>query len=83
MYDTPGLLLRRVQAELRAERHVDPAHEAPHRHQALHLQGVRPGEAGRGHRLIAANRLIGEVVQSRRRPLLGPSPGWRLLALSH
>ena len=32
----------------------------------------------------AANRLICEVVQSRRRPLLGPSPGWkRLLALSH
>ena len=32
----------------------------------------------------AANRLIGEVVQSRRRPLLGPSPGWkRLLPLSH
>ena len=32
----------------------------------------------------AANRLIGEVVQSRRRPLLRPSPGWkRLLALSH
>ena len=32
----------------------------------------------------AANRLISEVVQSRRRPLLGPSPGWkRLLALSH
>ena len=23
----------------------------------------------------AANRLIGEVVQSRKRPLLGPSPG--------
>ena len=23
----------------------------------------------------AANRLVGEVVQSRRRPLLGPSPG--------
>ena len=23
----------------------------------------------------AANRLIGEVVQSRRRPLVGPSPG--------
>ena len=35
-------------------------------------------------RRSAANRLIGEVVQSRRRPLLGPSPGWkRLLALSH
>ena len=34
--------------------------------------------------ISAANRLIGEVVQSRRRPLLGPSPGWkRLLALSH
>ena len=32
----------------------------------------------------AANRLIGEVVQSRRRSLLGPSPGWkRLLPLSH
>ena len=26
-------------------------------------------------RSSAANRLIGEVVQSRRRPLLGPSPG--------
>ena len=32
----------------------------------------------------AANRSIGEVVQSRRRPLLGPSPSWkRLLPLSH
>ena len=30
----------------------------------------------RKHRIMtsAANRLIGEVVQSRRRPLLGPSP---------
>ena len=26
-------------------------------------------------RISAANRFIGEVVQSRRRPLLGPSPG--------
>ena len=26
-------------------------------------------------RISAANRLIGEVVQSQRRPLLGPSPG--------
>ena len=26
-------------------------------------------------RFSAENRLIGEVVQSRRRPLLGPSPG--------
>ena len=25
--------------------------------------------------ISAANRLIGEIVQSRRRPLLGPSPG--------
>ena len=32
----------------------------------------------------AVKRSIGEVVQSRRRLLLGPSPGWkRLLALSH
>ena len=32
----------------------------------------------------AANRSIGEVVQSRKRPLLWPSPGWkRLLPLSH
>ena len=29
----------------------------------------------RCRRTSAANRLIGEVVQSRRRPLLGPSPG--------
>ena len=28
-----------------------------------------------GMRISAANRLIGEVVQSRRRPILGPSPG--------
>ena len=27
--------------------------------------------------ISAANRLIGEVVQSRRRPLLGPSLGWK------
>ena len=41
-------------------------------------------ESGSGLIISAANRLIGEVVQSRRRPLLGPSPGWkRLLAHSH
>ena len=34
--------------------------------EALDLEPVRNS---------AANRLIGEVVQSRRRPLLGPSPG--------
>ena len=34
------------------------------------------GGEDRAHVLVsAANRLIGEVVQSRRRPLLGPSPG--------
>ena len=35
-------------------------------------------------KVSAANRLIGESVQSRRRPLLGPSPGLKqLLPLSH
>ena len=36
-------------------------------------------------RIEQFKRLIGEVLQSRRRPLLGPSPGWKclLLALSH
>ena len=35
------------------------------------------GEGGGSNHITAsaANRLIGEVVQSRRRPLLGPSPG--------
>ena len=33
------------------------------------------GEAGQHDGGSAANRLIGEVLQSRRRPLLGPSPG--------
>ena len=35
------------------------------------LMVPRPADS----RISAANRLIGEVVQSRRRPLLGPSPG--------
>ena len=34
------------------------------------IQALQPGV-----QTSAANRLIGEVVQSRRRPLLGPSPG--------
>ena len=46
-------------------------------------QATRKGSAclGTGQRkheeavTSAANRLIGEVVQSQRRPLLGPSPG--------
>ena len=45
-----------------------------------HARAVEPrGPVYRGHGsgvlVSAANRLIGEVVQSRRRPLLGPSPG--------
>ena len=37
---------------------------------------VRVRHLGRYYAVTsAANRLIGEVVQSRRRPLLGPSPG--------
>ena len=51
----------------------DVAAEAPHLSELTELV-----------RSSAANLLIGEVVQSRRRPLLGPSPGWkRLLPLSH
>ena len=44
----------------------------------LHTRQVRvrlPVVADRQLPGSAANRLIGEVVQSRRRPLLGPSPG--------
>ena len=33
------------------------------------------GDEHAGDKISAANRLIGEVVQSQRRPLLGPSPG--------
>ena len=38
-------------------------------------QGRQVGQPRAGIVISAANRLIGEVVQSRRRPLLGPSPG--------
>ena len=54
--------------------------EPPHvgqRHVAVQ-RGLRdPGGGAEGGEDLrsAANRLIGEVVQSRRRPLLGPSPG--------
>ena len=52
-------------------------------HPHLLLAGYDGAGAGRlevwrvdhAARTSAANRLIGEVVQSRRRPLLGPSPG--------
>ena len=36
---------------------------------------IIPLDAGPSLRSSAANRLIGDVVQSRRRPLLRPSPG--------
>ena len=36
---------------------------------------LRPGGTMNGFEVSAANRSIGEVVQSRRRPPLGPSPG--------
>ena len=39
------------------------------------LQNTMSTPIQQGTRTSAANRLIGEVVQSRRRPLLGPSPG--------
>ena len=44
---------------------------------SFHLRSEQIVQINDGIRPInsAANRLIGEVVQSRRRPLLGPSPG--------
>ena len=52
------------------------------RQQARDVLAVKWGDGqtdgGRGSFWVtfsAANRLIGVVVQSRRRPLLGPSPG--------
>ena len=38
-------------------------------------RGAQLQEEEEGPRTSAADRLIGEVVQSQRRPLLGPSPG--------
>ena len=38
-------------------------------------EGVAPVHSGHNIHGSAANRLIGKVVQLRRRPLLGPSPG--------
>ena len=42
-------------------------------HHTFHHQ-LSPKQRSRGHNIFisAANQLIGEVVQSRRRPLLGP-----------
>ena len=50
---------------------VGEAHVAPHR---AHLDREHLTLAA-DIQISAANRLVGEVVQSRRRPLLGPSPG--------
>ena len=60
-------------------------------HLCIHLWSGKIGRADGSDqdwplflRSSTTNRLIVEVVQSWRRPLLGPSPGWkRLLALSH
>ena len=53
--------------------------EEVHRDQAGEValvDGGPPHCAGAAHLITyAANRLISEAVQSRRRPLLGPSPG--------
>ena len=45
------------------------------RGQGRHRGGQRGGQVRGDVVSSAANRLIAEVVQSRRRPLLGPSPG--------
>ena len=63
--------------------HLQRRHEALRAEDSQHSHHVIIAFHNRTH--SEANRLIDEVVQSRRRPLLGPSPGcWkRLLALSH
>ena len=43
--------------------------------EAVESEVARGQKEMRSLQVSAANRLIGEVVQSRRRPLLGPSPG--------
>ena len=57
-----------------------PDHGVPGGGRAVHAAPEgEDADGGYGHLLpvpgSAANRLIGEVVQSRRRPLLRPSPG--------
>ena len=43
--------------------------------EAVESEVARGQKEMRSLQVSAANRLIGEVVQSQRRPLLGPSPG--------
>ena len=50
-------------------------HEDASKILAQHREKVSSAEDCSDSLTSAANRLIGEVVQSRRRPLLGPSPG--------
>ena len=62
--------------ELLDGRVLDPLGRHPHRPHRLppplRAQDREDDLHNRGHSTSAANRLIGEVVQSRRRPLLGP-----------
>ena len=59
-----------------------PAEGEPHQHQAAHQGPGGQGEhSQKSVENSAANRLIGEVVQSRKRPLQRPSPGRNCLLL--
>ena len=60
-------IIQQLQLQLSQLQTNDSVLKARHQHDAT----VRYAS----DRTSAANRLIGEVVQSRRRPLLGPSPG--------
>ena len=68
-------------ASVQAKEHIWPGEHSCEDDPTVPWEHLPPGVGVQGR---AANPLIGEVVQSPRRPLLGPSPGWkRLLALSH
>ena len=54
---------------------VDSVKKAAYRCSLIQLDSSQPDEELDAILGSAANRLIGEVVQSRRRRLLGPSPG--------
>ena len=83
--------VQRLQPHLGSLLSPPSQHQAPsrtHFYPRHHTPGLLPAAChpATSRRVVTstANRLIGEIVQSRRRPLLGPSPGWkRLLALSH
>ena len=74
-YDQEAAVPRLPDPVLRAE-HGGGGAAAAHRHPAhVPLRAPRPQLAPGYNNTSAVNRSIGEVVQSRRRPLLGPSPG--------